>query len=563
VDPSELATFHVTETKDGASWTGSYRYKNGQGGTTKGTRPVPHPSVTISGKLVTTSCTGHVCKTTVPVAGARVIASGTHGTGSATSGPKGTYAITVPPGTYTVTPSLAGSTFVPPSTRIVAKVDHPNVNFRAKSPCDEEGTSARDAGIAAASSDNPCQRLYTFRILAWIPQSAVVDPAVGSNQQNGADYPEDALSLLRTLSLHLFGSDAYPPCLAPSVLDIYKSARLDMTWRAKWLGSGPLGSDQQNVVDPGLGAVTVPIAWNGETGTLALRSPSVTPGAMVREYDYLSGNTAKSCVTPPRPLVPVVNASLLSTHSFEIDASWPIPFQPYEDVGDIQSFNDQLIKPLTKEAEAKLDKKLALIPGYSKLPPYVQGKLKEYGVWAAENLGAAGAIALVKDAVKHGGDFLTNLTPPPVKYGAKAVGILRKLAYGAADIKILGTFTTAHGSTSLAVTIQSDLFPSFGLRISRPQGLLPWSSSNSVTVTQSNFTWDYGALPDVVNDAISKTGATQSLQGGAAAKGAITNALAILRNAVPQFAQAFLPPILLGFDNNLRRLDYFFPGQHS
>ena len=139
-----------------------------------------------------------------------------------------------------------------------------------------------------------------------------------------------------------------------------------------------LGPADAEPVDPGLGAVTVPIAWNGQTQTATLRNVSVAPGMMTREYDYTSNTTSGSCPVA-RAVTPLVRASLPSNDKFEIDVSWPIPFKPFEDLADIQDFSEQLVTPLTKAAQDKLESDLNAIPGYKGAPAPIKSKVKEWG----------------------------------------------------------------------------------------------------------------------------------------------------------------------------------------
>ena len=518
---------------------------------------------TISGKVITTDCGDpKQCKTT-PVPGVTVTAKGLKGGGKAITDAKGKYAIDVPRGNYTVTPSFRGDKFTPPAREKVAvSGDVSGIDFRAKSPCDDP-SSSRTA--QAASAANPCQRLYTIKVGAWIPYTSVTDPAVGANLQNGTDYPEDAKSIAATLTGGLLASDAYPPCLPVQTLKLFQETRPDLSWRARFLGSG-----QRLPVDPGLGFVTVPIAWNGSKHEASFRLPSVRAGRLQRQYDYQLGPSRGSCQQPvTRAVTPTLRTQLTGGgDGFVIDISYPVPFQPYEDLGDIQDFADATIGALTKPAAAALEAKLEAIPVYKALPGPVKTKVKAWAESFAARAGAAAAISLVKDALKSGKSFLADRTPPPIKIGKKAIEILKKLAYGSADIRITGKFETKEGipgilagSTRLTITTASDAFPSFSLTVARPQGVLPWNGNESVNV-KKNFGGAYDSLPNVVSDAVTETGVESILQGGPG-KLLITGGLATITNATPKAVRAFLPPLLVGGDKNAHTITWTFPGANS
>jgi len=521
----------------------------------------PAGAHTISGKITVRDCSD-TCKLS-PVPGVTVNAKGPDGSGSATTGSNGTYEISVPHGNgYEVTPSFKDVKFTPPHVRVDVTHDVKGVDFRAESPCEQ---SASD--IAAAASDsNPCQRLYTLTLTAWLPYNSVADPYTGATVAAGNNYPIDSKSLFSSLSFGYLGTDAYPPCLGDQLIKTFTETRPDMTWRARFLGSGV----RTIPASGGLGSVSVPIAWNGATDKAELRLTSVRPGTLQRQYDYNLQGSMGSCRQPiTRQVTPTVRATITSDNSFAIDVSWPIPYQPYEDIADVKDFGDTLVAPLTKSAQKTLEDKLNQIPGYKGLPTYVKGKIKDYAVSIAERGGAAAAIATVKQALKNVVTFLANKTPPPIKYGKKALEILRKASYGSADLRIVGSFSTREpippllaGSTTLRISSDGDAFPSFGVTVARPQGLVPWESNQSTTVTKTNFPDAYSGLPNVVNDAITETGPESNLQGGPSAD-VILRSLDTLRNITPPLIRPFVGPALVGNPTGTRMISFTFPGQRS
>ena len=84
----------------------------------------------LSGKVVASACSGAAatCKRPTPVEGVTVTATGS-GRETTTTGKDGTYSLTLPRGTYTVTPRLADQDFTPPARTVELTRDVPNVNF--------------------------------------------------------------------------------------------------------------------------------------------------------------------------------------------------------------------------------------------------------------------------------------------------------------------------------------------------------------------------------------------------------------------------------------------------
>ena len=214
---------------------------------------------------------------------------------------------------------------------------------------------------------------------------------------------------------------------------------------------------QPDPVSPGWGSVTVPISSNGITGASEVRNITTTPGKLTRQYDYetqLASGTSHGTCGVPREMDPLVRATILSsstnddtgtlTATFELDISWPIPFKPFEDLADVKDFNDAILAPFTKQAQADLEKKIEQLPGYSSLPPLAKSKLKIWGV-AIAKVGQGGDRAR-RVGVEEGLWLPVEPHTPPIKLGKKAIDILKKLAYGAADARITGTFLTHFGA---------------------------------------------------------------------------------------------------------------------
>jgi hypothetical protein len=520
---------------------------------------------TISGKITASDCGDDDKCSLKPLPGVAVSAKGA-GSGSATTGADGSYSMSVPKGDYSVTAKLDGATFAPASRDVgVHSGDVKGVDFRAKSACEEAaGASARAAG-----DDNPCQRLYTIKVGAWLPYTTVADPFTGATNFDGTGDSQNAKSLLATATLGYLASDAYPPCLGEQVLKTYAETRPEMTWSSRFLGSGT-GTPPAN---GGMGTVTVPIAWNGKKHQATIRSPSVTGGTLQRQYDftYTDSGARGSCRQPvARTVTPTVRTSLLGNDKFVIELSWPIPFQPFEDLGDVKSFTGATVGQANAAFVKRFDAELNGIPGYKDLPAAVKSKMRAYLLKFAEKAGGEAAISLGKEALKNVSGFLTAKTPPPITYGKKALDILKKASYGSADVRIVGTFATKEGigrilagQTRLQVTADTDAFPSFSLAITRGGQQIPWDGNQSATVTKTGFSDPYGALPDVINDASTETGAQVILQGGPAVHDQILNGLDSLRNTTPALLRAFLPPLLIGNPGGEKTLTWTFPGGRS
>ncbi len=555
------ANFDVTISSDGGSWSGNVTDSNGTSGSDTATRQM----YDVSGTLSSNDCSNTTCTPPQPVSDTTVTVTSTDGSTSTSdvSDGDGDWSVSVPAGDYTVVPE--GDGWDPETQSVTVGPDAPNINFNVCAPADDEEASdlvpTPFGRIATTQATNPCQRLYTIRVVAWNPYGSIADPIVGSDTFDGKGYPEEAKG---------FFNDFYPPCVPEDLAKSFASSRPEIEWRAAWPGS-----NRRTPAWPGWGYVTAQISWNGKDSVAEIRGASATPGTMSRQYDYKIGKHEYSCPKPvTRPIEPQFRVTLLSENTFEIDASWVIPFQPFENLEDVKDFNEALLVPLTEKAKAELEAELNTIPGYSGLSESQKTGAKKFAVWAAEHLGAKAAIKLVKDAIKEGGQYLTDITPPPIKIGKKAVEILKKVSYGAAEVRIIGTFTTnpglpdAHvaGSTKLTVNTSTDGFPSFALVVSRPQGEVPWFGSQVIHTTQTNYGGDYGSLPNVINDAVQQTGAERILQGGPGVEGfhgLIETQLSILSNSLPKAAQAFLPPFVVGTDSQARTISWMFDQQRS
>ncbi len=535
-------------------------------------------SYEISGETYQANCSNTVCAMPTPVPDTTVSVKSLDGGSVNTSDvtdDDGDWSVVVPAGDYLVTPE-GSDDWEPPNRDITVNSDTSDVDF---SQCTSDSGSGTDLsgegamsrptvwGQIASSASNPCQRLYTIQVGAWIPEQSVVDPYVGATNADGTGYPVNARGFTSL-------TDSYPPCLSPTVSKLYAETRPDMRWLSKFLGSG-----SPTPVSPGWGSVTVPISWNGITGASEVRNITTTPGKLTRQYDYetqLASGTSHGTCGVPREMDPLVRATILSsstnddtgtsTATFELDISWPIPFKPFEDLADVKDFNDAILAPFTKQAQADLEKKIEQLPGYSSLPPLAKSKLKTWGVAIAKELGAKGAIELVESALKKGSGYLLNLTPPPIKLGKKAIDILKKLAYGAADARITGTFLTHFGAidyTTLTLETSTDGFPSIYVDVYRPTGLVPWESTQSIFVTKTGYGGAYSSLSYVVNDANTETGTTDQLRGGGYAKERVERNLSILANGVPSALRAFEPPIIVGTDSLKKTISWEFIQQDS
>jgi len=346
--------------------------------------------------------------------------------------------------------------------------------------------------------------------------------------------------------------------LGKAVLKAYEKSRPEMYWRARFLGSNT--STWSKI---GLGLVSVPVAYNGQTGTVEFRDVTINPGELTREYDWESGGQHGSCAVPARPVVAAVGTKLLGEGAFEIDVSWPLPYSPYEDLGQIDDFSAPLVA-VTKAANAELDQQLTKIPGYKDLSKSEQAGARVWGKWVLQRLGLKEAIAAIEWVVEKGPEFLADRTPPPIKYGQKALELIQKLAYGSADIRITGHLATGRAGTQLTLTTETDQFPSFGMSVTRSAtkiARLPWRSSTESITTTNDI--PEGTPDNVINDGGTGALSAERLLGGPAAKLSIIDGLATLHNATPAAFVDFLPPILVGNDKLKHTISWRFIAARS
>jgi hypothetical protein len=115
----------------------------------------PLGSFDLSGKIVAVACGADSSSCTVPktpVSGVTVRATG-DGSGSATTDDQGAYSMTLPAGTYTVTPSQEGHVFTPPSTTVNLESGDATANFTTCAETENKTTMQRGtAAIAAAKT---------------------------------------------------------------------------------------------------------------------------------------------------------------------------------------------------------------------------------------------------------------------------------------------------------------------------------------------------------------------------------------------------------------------------
>jgi hypothetical protein len=118
--------------------------------------PVTKPKAAIDGAVqAVAGCATGTC-TAKPLKGVTVRASGSSGSGSATTGPDGSYSIAVPEGVYTVTPSYPEHTFTPPSKRVTVGSSNATANFKTCSAISTTvNATMQRSGVARAASSVP------------------------------------------------------------------------------------------------------------------------------------------------------------------------------------------------------------------------------------------------------------------------------------------------------------------------------------------------------------------------------------------------------------------------
>ncbi len=442
----------------------------------------------------------------------------------------------LPAGHYSVVPSFSDGRKPDPENRAYDLTGNvAGADFAVCPVQGPEGTTAITPGIrlrSSASAVEPCRRVYTIVIKAWMPQRSVVDPSVGSDSFDGSGFPIVALAHTP------FTSDAYPPCLGAGKLQGFVESRTEAYWRARFEGDGHRGFSGS-----GWGSVTVPISYDGSTEQFTLRNASVTSGRMTRAYDWSFDRDSKrfQTCTVDRAITPTYGVYDNGDNTFEIDVSWPIPFKPYEDLGDVKDFAGLVLDPVTKSVKDEMEKHLEKVPGYKSLNPQEKAKVKEWANWLVKHVGLKEAKAFIDYALKKSKDYLLDKTPPAVKWGQKAYETLQKLAYGSGDMRVVGHFSKTRSGVGLTLTVDSDAFPSYGIQVQRTAtrtNPLPWRGSNDALQIQNPFDSDW---PDyVVNDATTTMGPNQP--GGPAAKALVVSNLAILVNKTPPILAPIFPP---------------------
>jgi hypothetical protein len=531
---SYRAFFTLTVSADGSSWSGPGTDTNGTAGTETATRQ----GFSIAGTVTEHQCTDTSC-TDHPIQGITVNATG-DAARSAVTDANGTYKLNgLPAGHYTVKPAFTDGRKPDPEDRsydLTGNVD--GADFSVCPVDGATGTVEVSPGIrlrSTSSASEPCKRTYTLVVKAWIPQDSVVDQSlVGANTPGGNDFPTSSLAHT------FFTTDAFPPCLKPDVLKGFVKDRKEVYWRSRWLGDGHAGYQ-----GGGWGTVTIPIVYDGGRERFDVRNASVVPGTMRRAYDWSfheKGGTVKTCVVK-REITPLVGVYDAGDNRFEIDISWPIPFKPLEDLGDVQDYAALTVDKVTKPIKDEMEKYLEKLPGYKELPEPQKAKVRSWSIWLIKTVGFNKAKGIIDAAWKKAHDYLTDKTPPPVKVGKKAFEILQKLAYGSGDVKIVGHFDKTRFGVGLTLTVDADAWPSFGLQVQRTAtetNPLRWrGDTDSLKVVNPFSGPDY-----VINDATTTMG--HNFQGGPGAKALLVSNLSILLNKTPGLLAPFFPPHLTG-----------------
>jgi Invasin, domain 3 len=340
-------------------------------------------TVSVSGNVTGISCSETTClQSALP--GVKLVATGTaaDGTGvtqSTTTAADGTYSIEVPPGTYTVGPSVDGTTVdgtgfepQPQAGVVVGSTPVTGPNFSActvpSSVSDDdanlEAGAALQSGLVAHTRGvtpprllahvgnvipSACKSVYTVELSAEIPQKDLVDFSTRARYQtdDGLGYNTSPAGFPGQHNPELRGiadlASEFPACFSAAAVKrdseetTYKTVdtrgvpvRVTIPAFAEWYSYMKGGS---------LGSASASFEWNRSTQTVNVVSgPTVATARLTRVFKFafhVHGKIQKGQCTEvsrvPVEVFPVGGSDMPgapASNSFTMIVAWPIPFEP-------------------------------------------------------------------------------------------------------------------------------------------------------------------------------------------------------------------------------------------
>jgi Invasin, domain 3 len=357
----------------------------------------------ISGNVSGTSCSETTCQLS-GLPGVQLVATGTAADGTAvtqstTSAADGTYSLEVPPGTYTVGPSVDGITadgtgFEPqPQTGVVvgsAPVAGPNFSACTVPSSVSDDDADRKAGAqfqSGAVAHTPgvtsprllahignvtasaCKSVYTVKLSAEIPQKDLVDFSTRARYQTDdglgyntspAGFPGQHNPDLRNVADL---ASEFPACFSAAAV---KRDSEETTYKIIDSRGGPMRetipafAEWYSYLKGGsLGSASASFAWNRSTQTVNVVSgPTVATARLTRVFKFafhIHGKIQKGqCSEVSRVPVEVFPVGGSDTpggpasNTFTMIVAWPIPFEPSGINLDVES-------ALTQQAVEKVE----------------------------------------------------------------------------------------------------------------------------------------------------------------------------------------------------------------
>ena len=337
----------------------------------------------VSGTITDEQCGDSSC-VPAPLPGVTVVLNGTSTAGapagsSAISTANGTWTAYVPAGTYTVGPSVDGTTIdgtgfdPPPQSITVGSTPVSGVNFATCAVASStEVSDLRSAGGARTAADgrtgsstspsgnvtpSACKSIYTVEISAEIPQKGIVDPSLAARYQTDgglgyntspAGFPLQHNATFRSL---VALATEFPACFSAAAVkrDGPGTERVFLRGRG-WVVFKTPGAKVQwysYLKGGSLGTATASFAWNRSTQQVQLVSgPTVVTARVVRVFKWrmyihkqVQTGTCKEVSRVPVEVLPVggTDEAGQPSNQFTMIVAWPIPFQPSGINLDIES----------------------------------------------------------------------------------------------------------------------------------------------------------------------------------------------------------------------------------
>jgi hypothetical protein len=504
---------------------------------------------TISGKITGHACSGEDSCTSTDQAGLTVLVTGTAAADSspvsvtATTAADGTWSAPVPAGTYTVGPTIDGTTiydgpsFAPHKTSVtVGTASVQNVNFASCviQPASEDAAGTRARAVAAeASGAAGCISTYTVNIKASIHQPVLVDPSEDAHY-NSTDDPDKAdyrdtsswiPDLLRQgeFSRHLAAAPEFPECFSDKRVEDLTADRAKVRW-SSYIKTGTV-----------LGGGKVTLTYNQSDKHVGFGSdPTVSKGVLTRVFKWRLFHDGKVTTgqCSDKAQVPVLMSPVLDgmegaegtvpENGFTILTSWQFPFDPpgvkidpegsvlQTVLNPINEFNEVIesnkVVSTLKELGIMVASHLTLgkvVHTIRALPAAV--RIASAGKVSAKVIKALVAVGEYAEDVHHAqsAQEVMGFIGSFLGFGEKSG------AYPVMDAVVRGKFTTVTVNrgeyekvpvqTTLALSVASTKFPKISVTVSRqadpnPQftvftGQLPWKGGFLTNEASTNPTF--------------------------------------------------------------------------